>query len=505
MNLFKRLWNEKPLQLTLFLGFLIRLLSVLFSKGYGMHDDHFLVIEASKSWADGFDYNYWLPGSNPDQASTPSGHSFFYSGLHYFLFILLKAIGITAAQSQMYVIRLIHALLSLLIVLWGYKITEKIASKHQAKMVGILLALFWFAPFLSVRNLVECVCIVPLMYATWVVIKNKDETKLSPYIIAGIFLGLAFSIRFQTIMFTGGFGLALLFMKKIKEMLLVAIFFLLVASLVQGVTDFYIWGRPFVEFQEYVRYNIENAHAYIIQQWYMYLILILGILIPPISLFLFFGFLKSWKKQLLLFLPSFIFLVFHSYFPNKQERFILPIIPFIIILGYIGWYEFVATSFFWQNRKRLLKNFWIFFWIVNTIPLLVVSVAYTKKNRVEAMTYLANKGDVQFLLIEDSNRNDFIMPPLFYLQMWGHVAGITSINTPEIYYIEEYSKITPDRRPNYVVFMQEENIDKRVANLKKYLPTLTYEATIEPSFIDKLVHWLNPVNKNQVSYIYKIK
>ena len=85
MMMIKRIWNEKPLTLLLFTAFFVRLLSVIFSKGYGMHDDHFLVIEAAKSWADGYDYNNWLPTAN-SAAPTPSGHSFFYSGLHFFLF-----------------------------------------------------------------------------------------------------------------------------------------------------------------------------------------------------------------------------------------------------------------------------------------------------------------------------------------------------------------------------------------------------------------------------------
>jgi len=506
MNLIKKLWIEKPLQLILFAGAFIRLFSVLFSKGFGMHDDHFLVIEAAQSWVDGFDYNDWLPSSHPGmEVPTPSGHSFFYSGLHYFLFSFLKAIGITDPQNKMYIVRLIHAVLSMLAVYWGYKIVEKKAGVQQAKMVGILLSLFWFMPFMSVRNLVEFVCITPLMYATWIVIKNEEKKTILPYIISGIVFGLAFSIRFQTIMFTGGFGLALLFTKRIKEAFVLGFFFLLVAALVQGLTDYFIWGKPFVEFAEYVRYNIENAKQYFVQQWYMYLVLIAGILIPPISFFLFFGFMRSWKKHLLLFLPSFIFLVFHCYFSNKQERFILPIIPFIIMLGYIGWVDFVNTSTFWASHKKLLRGFWIYFWILNTIPLLIVSVAYSKRNRVEAMTYIASKGDVNAIIMEDSNRDDFLLPPLFYLQKWEHVGGITKLQPAEAYYNKEYVNTTPKNKPNYVVFLQEDNLDTRVAELKKYIPTLTYEATIEPSFIDKLMHWLNPVNKNQVSFVYKIK
>jgi hypothetical protein len=36
-----------------------RLIAVIFSQGYGFHDDHFLVIEASEAWAKGYDWNNW--------------------------------------------------------------------------------------------------------------------------------------------------------------------------------------------------------------------------------------------------------------------------------------------------------------------------------------------------------------------------------------------------------------------------------------------------------------
>ncbi|MCB0484019.1 MAG: hypothetical protein KDC37_05600, partial [Flavobacteriales bacterium] len=50
-----------PLPTVLLLALVPRLVAAIFSKGYGMHDDHFLVIEAAQSWLDGFDYNRWLP------------------------------------------------------------------------------------------------------------------------------------------------------------------------------------------------------------------------------------------------------------------------------------------------------------------------------------------------------------------------------------------------------------------------------------------------------------
>ena len=39
------MWNNQPLKLILLIGLLLRLVAAIFSKGYGMHDDHFLVLE----------------------------------------------------------------------------------------------------------------------------------------------------------------------------------------------------------------------------------------------------------------------------------------------------------------------------------------------------------------------------------------------------------------------------------------------------------------------------
>lgn len=502
MQLIKRLWAEKPLALILFLAVFVRLLSVVFSKGFGMHDDHFLIIEASKSWVEGHDYNNWLPQKGVE-GQHASGHSFFYVGIHYFIFMFLKFVNILDPQNQMYIIRLLHAIASLTIVYCGFKITHKLAGEKQAKVVGLLLATFWFMPFLSVRNLVEVVCVIPMMLATWHVVKNEGRKNIMTYVVAGVLLGLAFSVRFQSILFAGGFGLALLFLKQIKEGIVFGIAFFIVAVGIQGGIDMLIWGKPFVEFTEYVTYNIDNATSYSTQPWYLYLIFISGIVIPPISIFLLFGYFRSWKKHLLLFLPSFIFLAFHSYFPNKQERFIFPVIPFIIMLGYMGWTDFVANSTYWAKHSKLLHRFWVFFWTLNLIALPIFSCAYSKQNRVEAMVYLSKKKNNDFIAIEDSNREGFLMPPLFYLGKWNHVYGITSVEPAAVFY-DRYSKATIETRPHYVVFMQKKNIEKRVSDLKEYFPTLTYETTIEPSYIDKLLHWLNPVNKNQTTFIYKL-
>ncbi|MFI5150775.1 MAG: glycosyltransferase family 39 protein [Bacteroidia bacterium] len=497
----RKYWDDKPLLLVLLAGALVRLLAVLFSKGYGFFDDHFLIIEPSQSWADGSDANNWLPGSG---AAHPGGHNLFYTGLHYCFFLACKFLHFNHPQGKMYVVRFLHAAFSLLIITLGYKITFRYADKHTARMAAILLSLYWFMPTLSVRNLVEIVCIPFLLFTTWMFLRAGDKQKNRFYLYAGLAAGCAFSIRFQSLFFLPGFGMVLLLQRRWTGAALFALGALLFACLTQGLIDYAVWHRPFAEFREYVKYNLSNAETYGSLPWYTYFFTLGGILLPPVSIFLLFGFARKWKSNLLLFLPAFLFFAFHSYFPNKQERFILPVIPFVIIGGMTGWHEFVSASSFWKKHTLLLKRCWLFFWILNSMPLLFLSVSYAKRDRVESMTYLYHKADVKTIIIEASNEEVGIQPPLYYLGKWpSHYYTITSKMSCER--IHRFICDNPDKpEPNYVIFQEEEQIDQRVRHFKECYGDIVYETTIHQGLLDEILHFLNPVNKSQTCFIYKI-
>lgn len=491
-----------PLQQLLILGGVVRLLAVIFCKGFGWHDDHFLIIESSSSWADGFDYNNWLPDEN-DPNRVPQGHSLFYIGIHYYIFKFFNLIGLANPQAKMFFIRLIHALWSLLVIKYAYKITEQYSTNKTAWYAGLFMALFWFMPFMSVRNLVEFVCVPPILISVYLL--HKDKITLKNAMLAGVWLGLAFSMRFQTIFIAGGIGLALLIQRaKWKEIFLLTLSYLFIVFLTQGGVDYMIWKKPFAEFLSYVQYNVDNAGAYGTDNWHMYFDLIFGMLIPPLSLVLFAGYFFTWKKIPLLFWPVFFYLAFHTYFPNKQERFIMTVLPLLVISGTVGMFQLYEKykEKFSPKLLRYSRNFVI---VLNLILLPVLSLSYSKRHRVESMMYLYQKEDAVAFMVEDSNKeNDFLMPPLFYFGKWFSVIGINKTMNADTA-LKFYNQQEKNIRPNYVVFMQAENINARVDSLKKRFPTLEYETTIEPSLIDKTLYFLNPLNDNQTAFIYKIK
>lgn len=491
------------------IGILLRMVATIFSKGFGMHDDHFLVIEQAQSWADGTDYLKWLPWTPGNTG--PQGHSFFYVGFNYVILKTLTVFGLDNPQWKMYIIRFLHAMLSLLVISFGYRIASLIAERKTAYKVALLLSVFWFMPFLSVHNLVEMVSIPFLMYGTLIVLRqelirkqNDPGYHQTSFLVAGFFLGLAFSVRYQTIFYTGGLGLAILIAGNWRGMVSTALGFLASVVLLQGAIDLLVWRMPFAELIEYVNYNLNHAYDYHTNPWYNYLLVIFGLLIPPASLMIFWGFLKEWKRNFLLFFPIAIFIIFHSFFPNKQERFILPIIPMLIVLGFVGWEKFRTSSGFWQKHPKFHTGLWAFFWIINLTLLFALTPMYSKKSRVESMTYLSQFKDIQYFIVEDVSSNIIRFPPVYYTGQWPRYDAITSeIGYSALASGKDWAKI--ENQPRFVLFIQEENLQTRLDSVMKYLPDLVYETKVNPSLMDRIIHRINPVNANEKITIYRNK
>lgn len=483
----------RPLLALTLIALIPRLIAAVFSQGYFAHDDHFLVIEAAGSWADGFDYNNWLPWNQGD-SPRPSGHSFFYVGLHYLLFVGLKTIGLTEPKSMMVVVRLLHALWSLVVVRAGYRIALRLSNADIAWRTGLFLALFYFMPFLAVRNLVEVACIPLLMLGCWQLVRDHGAPGSRRVLLAGIFIGLAVNIRFQTLFFTAGPGLALLLQRRWAQAMIYALGVAVPLVVIQSGIDLFLWGRPFAELTEYVLYNMANTTTYFDQPWYNYLLLLLGIFIPPFSVAVFFGFFRR-TSPLLVWLPVLLFLAVHSYFPNKQERFLLPIVPLFFVLGYVSWEQWRTASAWWLRRKGLWRGVLAFTWTINTAALALLCFSYSKRSRVEAMAALKDVVDVRGIVIEDTYKQTAPMPPLFYSGHWAMAVEPWTDATRDLG--ARLAAFPDSARPNYVLFIGEEDLPARALRTTQAMGPLRVVAQAEPGALDRLVHWLNPVNRNE--------
>lgn len=515
--------EQHPLRVILLLGLLVRILAAFFAPGYMMHDDHFLTIEPAASWADGKNFNNWLPGIGNNNEH-PEPISFFYLGFVYSFFRIVQAFGIDNPESQMLLLRIIHALYSLLTIYFSYRITELLSNKKTAMTVGFLLAFIAVLPNFSVRNLVEIVCMPPLLAGIWLLLKhvplhafqlgplqlyapvNQEEKRMkwSMLLAAGFIMGLSVGLRYQTGLLVAIVGVILALQHSVRAFLLFGAASLLAFSLTQ-LDDIVLWGgEPFQHLRGYFEYNKKNALHYPGSPW-AYFSFIGIFILPPVSLFLLAGYFASWKKIAILVLPSLAFLLFHIVYPNKQERFILPILPFVVIAGVIGWN---SLSIKWKNANWHTWS-WRVFWILNTVAMVTMCFTYSKKSRVESMNYLSAQGDCNNFILEFTHSEYGAMMPQFYSNIWTNYYYFNKndkvdvvLSSAERVAQESEHDVMPRPLPNYILFYDNVDLENRVRKMQKHYPTLTYRTTIESGWFDELLNKLNPKNRLETIHIY---
>jgi hypothetical protein len=490
MKIFIKKIDFRSYKTILIAGFILRIVAAIFSKGYGMHDDHFLTIEASSSWTEGRDYNKWLPNEGTPK-NVPQGHSFTYVGLNFFLFKCLKTCGIHDPQVLMMINRLLHGIFSLLVIYFGIRITEKLSNKNNAITVGWLLALLWAMPFLSVRNLVEITSIPFLMWGVWLMLNYEKKFYL---LYSGLLIGMAISFRYQIAIFAIATAGYYFFKSQYKFFFQFCIGVISTFVATQGIVDFIIWGKPFTEFIAYSTYNMNEGTKYLPNSnYFMYFWVLMGILLVPLGILMAIGFFNSAKKYAILFIPTLAFILFHTFFPNRQERFILTILPFFIILGVLG-YEVLLKKTFW---RKFWKTSLVIFWIINIPILLILSLTYSKKSRVEATYALYGKIKAnERILLEGSYETKPSMLPLFYCNNWD--VQITERNdTIQSLEVFEGAKY------NYIFFFGEEKLDSRINDYKRLYPNIKLVKKCPPSTVDLLLRKLNSRNANQYIEVWE--
>lgn len=481
----------------LFIGLILRLLAVFFSPGYAFSDDHFEVIELANEWYKGNISAVIGEGVNK--------FSLLYPGIHYFLIAASHRIGISDPEGIMIIVRLFHAIVSIAGIYYAWLLTSQLTKNKEVPLVvALLVAVFWMFPFMSVRSLREFFCIPFLLAGSYFSVQKGYGNR--SIILSALFFVLAICIRIQCVFFPLATGLFWLLKKgQLKKSFVFGLSFLAFFFLTQGLFDWLYYGKPLASTLEYFHYNSnpQNIKEYPTGPWYQYMGTLAGMTLGVPFFILLAGYIHSAKlsaESKLLFVASLLFFIFHSYYANKQERFILPFLPYFLISGIVGFSELYQKH---RNKKwiRKVSRFSIgWFVIVNTILLFVLTFSYSKRSRVESMNYLRSKHDVTGIIMEGPVNPP--MPPLFYL---GKRVDYSNINSQdEIAHL--LSEIENKMKPNYIIFVGNKNLESRVLKIEKIFPQLKKEKEITPGFIDNIAHWLNPKhNQNESWYIYKSK
>ncbi len=257
------------------------------------------------------------------------------------VFKMLSLIHINDPYSQVFILRLLTAILSLIIIRYFIVNTENQVVGNMTRKIYYVLSYFlWFIPFISVRFSSETWSGLFFLLSL-AIFFSKIDYKIKPYLL-GLIVGISFLFRYQIAFAIIGFILWLTIIEKVKAhyLLKIGIAFLIVIFWGFCLDSFFYGEIVFVPWKYFFVNIIENAAAgFGTSPWYYYLSKLIsfpsyfvGI---PLIIFFFVLIIYSPKK---LFLWCIIpFIVIHSIISHKEERFIFPIVflfPIILILGY---------------------------------------------------------------------------------------------------------------------------------------------------------------------------
>ena len=475
----------------------VRLVAAVFSEGYIMSDDHFLAVEPVSSWVCGENYHNWYPNAynEIDQAQP-------FSYAYYFLnFVILKfcaIIGIANPFIQAFVLRIVHAALSL----WGVYLFVKLAERLISSITWRMYAI-WFWVFggvvtvFSVHQLVETACIPFVLLAYLYVLKYLERERIGALIIAALAFSISVGMRYQLVFFPLTLGFYLLWKRKWRGAVLFGIFFTLGFALTQ-IDNLLFWHKPIYQhLLDYQAYNATHFADYP-SNVFSYLALVTYYIFPVITIV----FLLSLRRRhssvghssptfvaaqhssighssptfvapqhsntLPIFIGVAIFIVFHLVFPNRQERFLLPAVPFVLLLmirtisnrypceGPCEGTCNAPSARPWLHKAIRLSIY------LSAIYTISYSFYIPKLKYLEASRSLYERGDFQNVVIDNWKGEEAVWLPMHYVGKFVHPVSMNKLKSFE----ELKHQIThqplydatrlPAPRPNYLIFWGKE-------------------------------------------------
>jgi len=482
MTTLRRVVEERPLLAVLILAAVLRLVAAVFSRGFLAIDDHHVLVDAADR----------LVGPGLD---TGFMRSILYPGTVALIMQATRVVDDPSPATQLLVVRLVQAAYSLFVVYFTYRILELLAGPRTALLGGLLTATFFVLPITSVHQFEEAVCQVPLLASTWWILKAPGARRDAVLaLLSGTALGLALVARFPLITFVVPFAVWVVWHEPIRWRGAAFLAGMTLVLVLQGWSNQIVnheWGYSFQKYYgpllHFPPRILTQADGYPHGAPWTYAAVLFAAFLPPFSLLFLAAATRGAKALPLLGVPALVFLVAQSAIANRQERFLLPVLPVLILLAALG-FPAVATWLSQRSWPRLYGVLWKYYWTVNTVLLTGTLFLYGKKDRVAPLVYLQARPDVTGVVVAQ-----FTYPfpvPAYYLGR----------PRPPVFLFQDRSRVSQDAQavraasppPNYVILYSDSaEADTRL--LEHALDVRLARATaIEPSLGDELAHLINP-------------
>ena len=497
--------KSHPLACVLIVALLLRLIATTWSKGFMAVDDHYSTVGVSYGW---LQYGFIGTDGHLLWGKTPSSEiSRFplYSLSLYVQMRLFLLAGVDSLDTMMYGIRLVHALLSLLLVWCSFQIIMLSTKSWRWALFGGLFAAVHFAmPYLSVRTIIEMVGGHFWLLALWFLYRYRNDNRVRHLFWAGIITGLAWMIRFQIAFAAIAVPFALWWITGRIRPAGIYVLGVSIMILAAGLADYWLLGKFMASNINHLFGGVQSIGDPPIYKTsiFIYLTVIAAFFIPPFSIFalgLCFA-RKLWRAHAALILSTVSFVAFHYLTTNRQERFMIPIIGPLLVLIVIAIHHHYESNGFWFRHRRLAGAIVISALAVNFALLPIFTIRYGHKAEVEPLVQIEKNNKLASVLFVDPETKRIF--PLGY-------GGYDGIGRDYVYSWNDFAnleQIRPDIRfyDYYVLYPSSHaGLPEMIDSLTNRYGPVEQFSYISPSLVDSWLYALNPRNvKSPQAWVY---
>lgn len=400
-----------------------------------------------------------------------------------FLLALSKTalwLGLNSPTQQIQFVLLLLGALTYLTVFFCVKNIFK-NRKDQDLALG-LTSFYFILPLVYSRPLIENLSSSWVMLSALFAFKFLEKKQLSSIFLSIVFISLAALFRFQS----GVCVLAwipILFLHRTRKSVGIFILSSAFAFVFTGLLDLLLTGGFHRSLKAYVDYNLQYASGYGTTPFYTFILLFLGLSLPPafIGRYREFNWKKSYQGLLAPLLYFGVFVLAHSLIPHKEERFMIPVLPlFLILLTPLAHYWIFEAKSRWRVAYFCSLNFLL-------LPLACFSTP--QNNVISLVRYLDKHPEISTVI--NYGPSVILFPEAFSLRRF----EVLPVKAPPFSVAIEYSG-KPDCNSVHVaneVFYRQD------------LSTMKVLETFSPGPLEALLVKLNPRQNARRGRIFLLK
>lgn len=290
---------------------------------------------------------------------------------------ILHTAGVQDPWLLIFAGRLVVIAFSALNLLLVYKLARRIFSSVPVAVLSVFfLAMSKLHTAFASTELPRTVASFFVLLGCWFLFSEKKAQRNA--VLSGISLGIGAALRFSEVIFVVPAILFLVFRRRWRQALVLAVAFVAILLAILGVCDELYWKTPWLSLRNVVDFTLVKKMSTRGYESPLYYLLSVGIWSDYLTIALACFALRL--RNRMVWLWAFSPLILLSFIPHKEPRYLVPSIPFFALMAGLSAWHFLKKNEGAEFKIYIPKRLSSFFFVLSFLAFLAVLLS-SKDNR----------------------------------------------------------------------------------------------------------------------------